>query len=165
MYVERKGERYEPVLENSRNEAKLDWGLDEIYDGVSKYVEELRAGLEVAPGVVSKANVLALRPAIDAILTTLWEAPVPDEARVLGSIPLRESLLDDKRRTLARPLRWGDALAALTPGGRSSAMGWYAGSAAMSGGGLRRVTALAWRARALQWRVRTRLRVRSAAHE
>ena len=165
MSVERRDERYEPVLENSRNEAKLEWGLDEIHDGVSRYVEELSAGIETAPAVVSKANVLALRPAIDVNLATVWERPLPDEARVLGSIPLRESLLDDQRRTLARPLRWRDALAALTPNGHSSAMGWYAGSAAMSGGGLRRVTALAWRARALQWRLRARLGMGSAAHE
>ena len=157
-YIERKDGRYEPVLAHPRNEAKLAWGLQEIYDGVDRFVEELCAGLEAAPAPASKPNLLALRPAIDVILETLWDKPRPDEACVLGAIPLRENLLDDSWQTLAHPFGWRDAAAALTPAGHSTALGWYAGSAALSGGGIRRITGLAWRARALLSRLRGRLR-------
>jgi FMN phosphatase YigB (HAD superfamily) len=155
--AERDG-RYEPVLAEARNSAAVQWGLEAVYAGVEHFAGELSAGLLAAPEALTKANVLALRPAIDTILQTVWAAPTRQEAEVLGAIPLRNSLTHTGWDSLAPPLTWKDALAALRPNGARAGMGWYEGSAALTGPALRHVTAATWRARALQWRTRRRLK-------
>lgn len=163
--VARKDGRYQAVLAEVRNAAALQWGLETVYAGVEHFAGELSAGVLAAPGALTKANVLALRPAVDTILQAAWTAPTPEEAAVLGAIPLRKSLTHPGWDALAPPLTWKDALAAFRPNGARAGLGWHEGSAAVTGRALRYATAVAWRARALQWRTRHGLRAALRRHD
>jgi hypothetical protein len=153
--VERRGDRYEPVLSSPRNDAAIEWGLEEIYAGVERFAEHLADGLAAVPAVVTKPNVVALRPAAASVLETVWSAPTPAEASVLGRFPLRRSMSGGASETIARPLRWKDAARALTPRGRRL-RGWTEGSASLSSAPLRRLNVATWRLRELVGRVRRR---------
>ncbi|WP_299033029.1 HAD family hydrolase [uncultured Pseudokineococcus sp.] len=153
---ERRDGRVEPVLVRPRNDAALDWGLDQVRTSVRLVVEELASG-DPAP----LRRPVDLRGAVDAVLREFWERPTPAEVAVWGSFPFEADDAHRRSIPLAAPVRWEDVAREARLGRLKlrPAGSWRAGTAQVSPPPWRQVIALAaaaQRHRSLPARLRRR---------
>lgn len=116
--------RFVPVFRSSRNEAAIGWGLAAyravVFAVTDAFVAGVEAIRELAPSVPEGAGANFGRDdsaaAVDALLTTFFNDPEPDEAAAWGTFPVETDATGAFQAPWARPYRWGDVARVLVFG-------------------------------------------------
>ncbi len=97
---EQRGERIDPLLASTSNQAVEDWGFDIVRDTACRVAEALDERL------LAELPAVDLRPAIRSVFEAFWLHPTAPEARAWGAYPFEDG--------------WGPDAVSLTLAGRQS---------------------------------------------
>ena len=144
--------RIEPEVDPTWAGPVAAWGLGTVRAAIAAFAESLAGtvGNEAGPEAVTADDILALRPAIGALLRDFWLDPAPAEARAWGAFPFN---LGEGHGSYVAPLAdaYGPAdLARVLKGRRmwkKHENFWIEGAVAASNPALRRLLATARRLR------------------